>query len=328
MEPLVSALSWQINQCSCCFYNKNLYFVCLFLLFPYIIVGSEGLHQVRATGYPNLLSTFSPSLVAIQLAIHCTHVKSATVTLVTVAQENCMQMFWCDLDEILNPKQRRKGSSTWLTVLPRRTYMDSTCIMVNLVIHYVWGTGGYSQMHEIIYLRISLWIWFVNGDFTIETHDVTISILSEVCHSVASEPPLQTLNCETSIYRSANTESEACLDVRAHGFWNLVQDMYFDTSVFYPNTPSYHKSFLRNIKSMSRQRKESTASMCKKSSMVYSLPWYFPLQGYGKGMWSARFFFNGWQIQEARQATLHHYGLFEMSQFFPAAIYYLMHLWI
>ena len=50
------------------------------------------------------------------------------------------------------------------------------------------------------------------------------SLLTEMCHNVAIEPKLQPLNGETSQYLSANTDTEARLDVRARRFWNRGQD--------------------------------------------------------------------------------------------------------
>ena len=72
-----------------------------------------------------------------------------------------------------------------------------------------------------------------------EIRDMTAKLLSEVCHNVATEPPLQPLNGELFTYRSANASAEARLDIKARGFWNLTQDAYFDVRVFHPNAPCY-----------------------------------------------------------------------------------------
>ena len=68
---------------------------------------------------------------------------------------------------------------------------------------------------------------------------MTAKLLSEVCHSVATEPPIQPLSGETFTYRSAILGADACLDIKARGFWNLAQDADFDVSVFHPNAPCY-----------------------------------------------------------------------------------------
>ena len=71
-----------------------------------------------------------------------------------------------------------------------------------------------------------------------EIRDITASLLTEVCHNVATEPPLLPLSGETLAARSANKEDGARLDIRARGFWNTAQDAFFDVRVFYPNAPS------------------------------------------------------------------------------------------
>ena len=71
-----------------------------------------------------------------------------------------------------------------------------------------------------------------------ELRDVTASLLTEVCHDVATEPHLQPLSGESMTLRSAITDDGARLDIRARGFWAAAQDAYFDVRVFHPNAPS------------------------------------------------------------------------------------------
>ena len=71
-----------------------------------------------------------------------------------------------------------------------------------------------------------------------EIRDITATLLTEVCHNVAIEPPLQPITGETLTARSANTDDNARLDIRARGFWNGSQDAFFDVDVFSPNAPS------------------------------------------------------------------------------------------
>ena len=89
-----------------------------------------------------------------------------------------------------------------------------------------------------------------------ELRDFTASLLTEVCHNVAIEPKLQPLDGETFQYRSANTDSEARLDVRARGFWNRGQDAYFDIRVFNPNAPSYRSQDLHHLYRRHEQEKK------------------------------------------------------------------------
>ena len=86
--------------------------------------------------------------------------------------------------------------------------------------------------------------------------DFTASLLTEVCHNVAIEPKLQPLDGETFQYRSANTDTETRLDVRARGFWNRGQDAYFDIRAFNPNAPSYHSQDLHHLYRRHEQEKK------------------------------------------------------------------------
>ena len=71
-----------------------------------------------------------------------------------------------------------------------------------------------------------------------ELRDITASLLSEVCHNVATEPLLQPLSGESLIHRTTITTDDSRLDVRARGFWSAAQDAYFDVRVFHPNASS------------------------------------------------------------------------------------------
>ena len=72
-----------------------------------------------------------------------------------------------------------------------------------------------------------------------EVRDLTASLLTAVCHNVATEPCLQPITSETFPLASTNTRDDARLDVKARGFWSRGQDAFFDVRVFYPNAPSY-----------------------------------------------------------------------------------------
>ena len=72
-----------------------------------------------------------------------------------------------------------------------------------------------------------------------EVRDLTATLLTEVCHNVATEPSLQPITAETFPYSTANTSDDTCLDAKARGFWCRGQDAFFDVRVFYPNASSY-----------------------------------------------------------------------------------------
>ena len=79
------------------------------------------------------------------------------------------------------------------------------------------------------------------------THMADYISVVQVCHNVATEPPLQPLSGETFTHRSANVTAEARLDIKACGFWNSTQDAYFDVRVFHPNAPCYRSRDLAAV---------------------------------------------------------------------------------
>ena len=63
--------------------------------------------------------------------------------------------------------------------------------------------------------------------------------MSEVCHDVCIEPPLQPLSGEHLSYATTNREDSVRLDIKACGFWGLWQQCaFFDVRVFNPTVPS------------------------------------------------------------------------------------------
>ena len=52
-----------------------------------------------------------------------------------------------------------------------------------------------------------------------EVRDLTATMMSEVCSNVSTEPHLQPLTGEALCFKTANSESNARLDIAANGFW-------------------------------------------------------------------------------------------------------------
>ena len=68
-----------------------------------------------------------------------------------------------------------------------------------------------------------------------EIRDITASLLAEVCHDVSTEPHLQPLTGEALTMRTANSGTEARLDICASGLWdNRFSRTFFDVRVFHP----------------------------------------------------------------------------------------------
>ena len=153
----------------------------------------------------------------------------------------------------LSPEQRHcvelakeKGSSSWLSVLPLEEhgfYLHKGEFRDALCLRYGWKLGSTPQSCSCgaQFSVDHAMICHMGGFPTIchnEIRDITASLLTEFCHNVATEPPLQPLSGETLVACSANTNDGARLDIRARGFWNASQDAFFDVRVFCPNSSS------------------------------------------------------------------------------------------
>ena len=69
--------------------------------------------------------------------------------------------------------------------------------------------------------------------------DITAQRLTEVCFNVGVEPHLQTLTSKAFTERTANTEDNARLDIKAQGFWGSKRKItFFDVRVFNPYVSS------------------------------------------------------------------------------------------
>ena len=78
-----------------------------------------------------------------------------------------------------------------------------------------------------------------------ELRDLTAQFLTETCHSVGIEPPLQPLRGEVLRHRTANREDGARLDIVAENFWRRDrQNAFFDVRVFNPYAPSHRGTTL------------------------------------------------------------------------------------
>ena len=155
---------------------------------------------------------------------------------------------------------RDKGSSIWLTSLPIEEHgfhllRDALCL------RYGWTIPNTPQFCICRNkFEIDHALSCKRGGFKIQRHnelrDFTATLLTEVCHNVSTEPPLQPLQGEIFNYRTANTDSEVRLDIKARGFWNRGQDAYFDVRVFNPNAPSYHSQDLTHLYRRNEQEKK------------------------------------------------------------------------
>ena len=151
-----------------------------------------------------------------------------------------------DLENVLTNDQKRqitlakeKGASSWLTVMPIEEhgfFLNKGEFRDSLHLRYGWDITNTPQSCVCgSPFSIDHAMTCKRGGFPILRHneirDITANLLSQVCHNVATEPPLQPLSGDTFTYRSAIVGAEARLDVKARGFWNPIQDAFFDVRV-------------------------------------------------------------------------------------------------
>lgn len=89
-----------------------------------------------------------------------------------------------------------------------------------------------------------------------ELRDITVQCLTEVCHGVGTESPLQPLSDEPLHHRTANREDGARLDIVAAGFWGGRQHAFFYVKVFNPFAHSHCKSTLAQCHRKNEQEKK------------------------------------------------------------------------
>ena len=142
---------------------------------------------------------------------------------------------------------QEKGASSWLTALPVEEFgfaLHKGAFHDALALRYGWSPyrapihcdcgDPFSMNHALSYPK---------GGFPSIRHneicDLTANLLSEVCHSVSTEPHLQPISGETLTGASANVEDGARLDILANGFWgSRFERAFFDVRVFNPHAPS------------------------------------------------------------------------------------------
>ena len=141
---------------------------------------------------------------------------------------------------------QEKGSSSWLIALPiqhlgfalhKGAFRDAVSLRYGWDLRMAPQKCRCGQAFEINHVLTCR----QGGFHTIrhnELRDTLSALLSEVCQEVSTEPPLQPLTGEW-LTRSANKEPNARLDIRARGFWDGMQDAFFDVRVFHPLAPSY-----------------------------------------------------------------------------------------
>ena len=103
-----------------------------------------------------------------------------------------------------------------------------------------------------------------------EIRDLTAKVLTETCHNVGIEPPLQSISDEHFRHKTADSENGARLDIAADNFWgNDRQRAFFDIRVFNQHAPSYRNKSPMQCYKLNEQEKKR----------AYEAPLVFSISG-------------------------------------------------
>ena len=128
-----------------------------------------------------------------------------------------------------------KGSSSWLVALPIKSHVFSLhkgAFRDAISLKYGWHPSLLPTSHICgKSFTVDHALNCPTGGFPTICHneirDFTATLMSEVCHDVCVEPPLQPLSGDHLSYATTNREDSARLDVKAHRFWGLRQQCAF-----------------------------------------------------------------------------------------------------
>ena len=146
-----------------------------------------------------------------------------------------------------NVKQARdKGASSWLNALPieemaftlnKEQFRDALRLRYNLNLDNLPSSCPCGQRFNVRHA-----LTCKKGGFIHERHDnikntLTV-LLSKVCKDVEEEPHLIPVTNKVMYNRTANTQDDARLDIKAHSFWQRGQTAFFDIRVTHVNSQS------------------------------------------------------------------------------------------
>ena len=91
-------------------------------------------------------------------------------------------------------------------------------VMAGHYLSFQWN--AYVEPHLLSIPLLLVPMVAIRSSATIES-DISAQLMCEFCPNVAIELTLQPVTNEHFQHQSANTETGACLDLRAQGFWGI-----------------------------------------------------------------------------------------------------------
>ena len=141
---------------------------------------------------------------------------------------------------------RDKGASYWLNALPiqeqhfmlnKQEFRDALRLRYNLTLDNLPSVCPCGEPFNVAHA-----LNCQKGGFVHQRHDnirdLLTTLLSKVCKDVEAEPHLIPVTNEIMNLRSANTNDESRLDMKARGFWQRGKTAFFDVRVTHVNSLS------------------------------------------------------------------------------------------
>ena len=110
-----------------------------------------------------------------------------------------------------------------------------------------------------------------------DLRDLTPRIVSEVCKDTEIEPKLLPLSGEELHGRTTNPSDKARVYIRTQGFWNRVQQAFFDIRVFDPTACRYLNKSLKKYHVMNEHEKKRSYNeqVLQVDHAKFTRLWYF-----------------------------------------------------
>ena len=157
-----------------------------------------------------------------------------------------------------------KGALSWLSTLPiaehgfalhKGVFWDALCL------RYGWHPSGLPTTCVCgKYVSVENVLNCPCGGLPSVSHNklrnITAQCLTEVCHGVGTEPPLQPLPDKPLHYSMVNREDGASLDIVADGLWGGRRRCEGDVRVFNPFAQGHCKSNLAQCYRQNEQEKK------------------------------------------------------------------------
>ncbi len=196
-----------------------------------------------------------------------TQLRAESVKMIAERKANLKARVDDGLSDDLKPfveQARDKGASSWLNALPIREqqldlskdeFRDALRLRYNLPLQQLPSTCACGQPFNVNHA-----LSCKKGGFVTRRHDnvkdfLTV-LLDKTCVDVQAEPHLSTITTEQMRLKTANTEDESRLDIKARGFWRRGQTAFFDVRITHVNSASNRNLSTAQVFSSHEQTKK------------------------------------------------------------------------